>query len=92
MSFLEVQGLTKAFTGLMAVNAVDMVLHKNEILGLIGPNGAGKTTFFNLLTGFLRPDQGRIRFKGEDLIGLKPFEICRRGMTRTFQIVQPFAN
>jgi len=92
LSFLEVEGLTKAFTGLMAVNSVDMVLQKNEILGLIGPNGAGKTTFFNLLTGFLRPDQGRIRFKGEDLIGLKPFEICRRGMTRTFQIVQPFAK
>jgi branched-chain amino acid transport system ATP-binding protein len=65
---------------------------KGEMLGLIGPNGAGKTTVFNLLSGFLRPDEGEIRFDGRSVVGLKPHQICRLGMARTFQIVRPFAQ
>ena len=60
-----------------------------EMLGLIGPNGAGKTTVFNLLSGFLAPDAGDVRFRGASLVGLKPHAICRRGLARTFQIVRP---
>jgi branched-chain amino acid transport system ATP-binding protein len=89
-SILEVQGLTKAFGGLVAVNRVDLTVSRQEIVGLIGPNGAGKTTFFALLSGFLRPDAGRIRLQGEDITGRRPHEIARRGLVRTFQVVQPF--
>src|SRR5262249_9212986 len=64
----------------------------NEIVGLIGPNGAGKTTVFHLLSGFHTPTEGAIRFKGVSVVGAKPHAICRRGLARTFQIVQPFVN
>jgi branched-chain amino acid transport system ATP-binding protein len=67
-------------------------LRKGEILGIIGPNGAGKTTLFNLITGFLKPDRGDIHFKGDRVTGLRPHEICKRGLARTFQITQPFGN
>ena len=89
MSLLEVRGLSKHFGGLAAVNAVDFSVEEGEIVGLIGPNGAGKTTTFNLLTGFEAPTAGTVRFRGESLVGLKPHEICRRGIARTFQIVKP---
>lgn len=89
---LEVTGLTKRFGGLQAVAWVSFEMSEREIVGLIGPNGAGKTTVFNLISGFLAPDQGRIVFKGKDLISLKPHAICKLGLTRTFQIAQPFKN
>jgi branched-chain amino acid transport system ATP-binding protein len=90
MSLLEVAGLRKRFGGLLAVDGLDLTLADGEMLGLIGPNGAGKTTVFNLLSGFLPPDEGEIRFAGRSVVGLKPHEICRLGMARTFQIVRPF--
>jgi branched-chain amino acid transport system ATP-binding protein len=92
MSLLSVQHVSKAFGGLRAVEAVTFDVGQGEIVGLIGPNGAGKTTLFNLISGFLRPDRGDIRFDGQSLLGLEPHQICARGLARTFQIVQPFAN
>ena len=92
MRLLEIKSLTKTFTGLVAVNELNLYIDKQDILGVIGPNGAGKTTLFNLITGFYSPDRGEIRFKERDLVGLKPFEICSLGVARTFQIVRPFAN
>jgi branched-chain amino acid transport system ATP-binding protein len=90
MAILKVEGITKCFGGLVAVNGLDLEIEKGEIVGLIGPNGSGKTTIFNLLSGFCIPNRGRVVFKGEDITGLKPHEICTRGLARTFQIVQPF--
>ena len=92
MNMLEVKDLTKSFGGLTAVNRVSLEIRTGEILGLIGPNGAGKTTFFSLISGFLSPDSGTVIFLGESILGLKPHLICRRGLSRTFQIVKPFAN
>lgn len=92
MSLLEVSNLTKSFGGLIAVNQVDFNVRKGEIFGLIGPNGSGKTTIFNLITGFLRPNSGVIKFKGKDLVGSKPHRICKEGVVRTFQLVKPFSN
>ena len=76
----------------MAVNKVDLDIKEDEILGLIGPNGSGKTTLFNCITGFYRPESGSIRFHGEDLLRLKPHDICMRGVARTFQLVKPFSR
>ncbi len=92
MAILEVQGLTKSFGGLTAVNDLSFELRNGEILGIIGPNGAGKTTVFNLITGFYHPNTGTVRFKDETITGLRPYQICQRGLARTFQITQPFAN
>ena len=88
---LEARNLSRAFGGLHAVQDVSISLRAGSISALIGPNGAGKTTFFGLLSGFIRPDGGSVTFLGEDITAMSPHEICRRGMTRTFQIVQPFA-
>jgi branched-chain amino acid transport system ATP-binding protein len=90
VSFLDVTGLGKRFGGLQAVGGLDLSMVEGEMLGMIGPNGAGKTTVFNLLSGFLAPDAGEIRFRGRSLHGLKPHQICRFGLARTFQIVRPF--
>jgi ABC-type branched-subunit amino acid transport system ATPase component/ABC-type branched-subunit amino acid transport system permease subunit len=87
---LEVRNLSRAFGGLKAVQDVGFKLRRNEILGIIGPNGAGKTTVFNLLNGFLRPDQGEILFDGRNMSGRKPHELCEAGIGRTFQIMRPF--
>jgi branched-chain amino acid transport system ATP-binding protein len=92
MVILEVSGLTKRFGGLVAVNNLTFHIEKGEILGLIGPNGAGKTTVFNLITGFYRPDSGTIKLQGKDITGLKPHQISRKGVARTFQLVKPFSN
>jgi branched-chain amino acid transport system ATP-binding protein len=92
VSLLEISGLTKRFGGLLAVSQFDLAVEAGEIVGLIGPNGAGKTTVFHLIAGFHAPTSGEIRFKGASLVGAKPHAICRRGLTRTFQIVQPFAG
>src|SRR5205814_2228166 len=87
-SLLEVRGLEKSFGGVAAIRSVDLVVSEGEILGLIGPNGAGKTTLFALISGFTRPDRGEIRFAGESIVGLRPDQICKRGLVRTFQIVK----
>jgi branched-chain amino acid transport system ATP-binding protein len=89
---LEVKGLRKQFGGVLAVKDLDIRLNEGEILGLIGPNGAGKTTVFNLISGFLRPTAGEISFEGDNLVGFEPHQICLKGITRTFQIAQPFQN
>jgi branched-chain amino acid transport system ATP-binding protein len=92
VSLLELEGVSKRFGGLTAVNNVSLAVSAGEIVGLIGPNGAGKTTVFHLLSGFHPPTEGAIRFKGVSVVGARPHEICRRGLARTFQIVQPFVN
>jgi branched-chain amino acid transport system ATP-binding protein len=89
---LEGRGVTKHFGGLVALKGVDFSLKRGEILGLIGPNGAGKTTLFNIINGFLRPTQGTVVFEGFELNKLKPHQICRLGIGRTFQIVKPFLD
>ncbi len=86
---LEVRKLTKFFGGLPALRDVDFAIAPGEIVGLIGPNGAGKTTLFNVITGVFRPTSGAILFEGENLVGLKPHDVCQRGITRTFQVVKP---
>jgi branched-chain amino acid transport system ATP-binding protein len=92
MTLLEADGVTKRFGGLTAVSRFSVRIAAGDIVGLIGPNGAGKTTVFHLLSGFQTPSEGAIRFKGESIVGVKPHTICRRGLARTFQIVQPFVN
>jgi branched-chain amino acid transport system permease protein len=89
---LQIANLSKSFGGLRAVERVSFGVAEGAILGLIGPNGAGKTTLFNLLNGFLPPSQGELRFAGHSLIGLKPNQICRLGIGRTFQVVRSFAR
>jgi branched-chain amino acid transport system ATP-binding protein len=89
---LELNELSKRFGGLEAVSELTMELEEGEILGMIGPNGAGKTTVFNLITGFLPPTKGNIRLKGEEITGLQPNQICKRGIVRTFQITKPFGD
>ncbi len=81
---------TIRFGGLIAVNALDMEVHQGEIFGLIGPNGAGKTTIFNLLTGVYEPTDGEIYFEGKRIDGLRPHQIARRGVSRTFQNIRLF--
>jgi branched-chain amino acid transport system ATP-binding protein len=89
-ALLEVTGLTKSFGGVRAVSGVGFALQAGEVLGVIGPNGSGKTTLVNLISGFLRPTAGRVRFKGEDITGRAPHRIARQGLVRTFQMVKPF--
>jgi branched-chain amino acid transport system ATP-binding protein len=91
-SFLGITSVSKSFRGLRAISNVSLGLESGEILGLIGPNGAGKTTLFNLITGFFKPDSGRITFMERDLTNMPPHEICKLGITRTFQIVKPFSH
>lgn len=86
----EVRNVSKAFGGLKAVQDVSLRVMGGEILGIIGPNGAGKTTLFNLLNGFIRPDQGEILLQGRNIVGQKPDRICAAGVGRTFQVVRPF--
>jgi ABC-type branched-subunit amino acid transport system ATPase component len=87
---LEVRHLSKAFGGVRAVDDCSFAVPRGQISGLIGPNGSGKTTTFNLLTGIVRPDGGEVIFEGENVAGLKPFQVFRRGITRTFQITRVF--
>ena len=87
---LEARDLAISFGGLRAVEDVSLDVPAGKIVALIGPNGAGKTTCFNLISGFLKPARGSVTFAGRAITGLAPHEICRLGMTRTFQIVQPF--
>lgn len=92
MSLLSIQGVTKRFKGLVAVNNVSLEVREGDIIGLVGPNGAGKSTFFNSICGFYNPEEGEIRFNGQSIKGWKPEFVCREGIARTFQIVQPFGN
>jgi branched-chain amino acid transport system ATP-binding protein len=85
---LEVSNLSKHFGGLQVLQDVSFQLHEGEILGLIGPNGAGKSTMFNVITGVYQPNGGAILFRGKSLVGLKPHQVCRRGVARTFQLVR----
>ena len=80
------------FGGLLAVNDVSLDVREGEILGLIGPNGAGKTTLFNMVTGFLKPTAGGVAFRGEAVTGMKPWEIARKGIVRTFQALRSFGG
>jgi ABC-type branched-subunit amino acid transport system ATPase component len=89
---LQAERLSLRFGGLRAVNEVSLAVEGNRISALIGPNGAGKSTLFALLSGFLRPDSGSVRFLGQDITGLAPHRVCRLGLARTFQIVQPFVG
>ncbi len=90
MALLEIVGLTKSFGGLTAINDLSLHVDEREIVSVIGPNGAGKTTFFNLVSGMQQPDQGRIVFDGQEMVGLDPNEILRSGIARTFQNVRLF--
>ena len=85
---LDIQDLHKDFGGIKAVNGCSLAFPKGKISGLIGPNGSGKTTTFNLLTGLIEPDSGAVIFNGENLAGLKPYQVFRKGITRTFQITR----
>lgn len=89
---LETEGLTKEFAGFIAVNGVDLHVRRGTIHALIGPNGAGKTTCFNLLTKFLSPTRGRILFKGNDITAMKPADVARLGLVRSFQISAVFPH
>lgn len=89
---LSVERVSCRFGGLLAVNAASLNAQAGRITGLIGPNGAGKTTLFAIISGFQRPSDGVVRYKGEVITGLPPYELARRGIARTFQIVQPFAG
>lgn len=92
MAFLEVKDLTKLFGGLRALEDVDIKVEEGSILSIIGPNGAGKTTLFNCITGIYHPEKGRIIFQGEDLTGLRPNQIAKKGIARTFQNIRLFAE
>src|SRR4029077_5953306 len=91
-TLLEINGVSKSFSGLKAVQAASFEVPAGEIVGLIGPNGAGKTTCFNLVAGVYRPDAGEIRLAGTRIDGWRPDQICRAGLGRTFQLVKPFAG
>ena len=87
---LTVKEVSKRFGGLQALRAVDLSVEEGKITGLIGPNGAGKTTLFNMITGFYKPDKGTIVFRGEEITKYPPHLICKKGISRTFQIAKPF--
>jgi branched-chain amino acid transport system ATP-binding protein len=89
---LELDGVSKRFGGIVAVNALDLRVEDGQIVGLIGPNGAGKSTAFNCITGIYRADRGTVRFLGEDLVGLPTHAIARRGIARTFQNLELFRD
>jgi len=89
---LVVRDLSKHFGGLRAVQGLSFSVEEGQTIAVIGPNGAGKTTCFNLITGYVRPDAGSIRAFGEELVGLRPYEVCTRGLARTFQVARPFGK
>lgn len=91
-TLLELKDLTIKFGGLTAVNKLNASLYEGEAVGLIGPNGAGKTTAFNLIVGVYKPTEGQVIFDGQDITGLTPYEVCRKGIGRTFQVVKPFGK
>jgi branched-chain amino acid transport system ATP-binding protein len=92
MKILEVKGLVKNFGGLRAVDSLDLAVEEGQILSLIGPNGAGKSTVFNCIAGVYAPSAGEIHFRGAKINNRKPWDLCKKGLARTFQIVKPFAS
>lgn len=92
MNMLEVTDMTMDFGGLRAIDSLTLTIEKGQILGLIGPNGAGKSTAFNCIAGVYSPTSGAISFAGEKINGQKPWNLCKKGLARTFQIVKPFAS
>lgn len=86
------ENVSKSFGGVKALKGINFYIKKGEILGLIGPNGSGKTTLFNLISGIYKPDSGTIIFENKNLVGMKPYEICRMGISRTFQLIKLFLN
>ncbi|NIA20247.1 MAG: ATP-binding cassette domain-containing protein, partial [Xanthomonadaceae bacterium] len=92
MALLEVKKVFKRFGGLVAVNDVSLKVEEGQIVGIIGPNGAGKTTLFNCIAGAFPPSEGQILFAGQEIGGKKPYQICTLGLSRTFQVVKPFAS
>jgi branched-chain amino acid transport system ATP-binding protein len=90
VALLEVKGITKRFGGLVAVNNLSLEVERGHIVALIGPNGAGKTTAFNVIAGFYKPNEGKVFFSGHDITNLRPDQICKLALTRTFQVVRPF--
>jgi branched-chain amino acid transport system ATP-binding protein len=92
MAVLKVEKLCKSFGGLRAVHDLDLEVNEGEIVGIIGPNGSGKTTSLNLFTGFLKPNSGKITFRGDDITGMARFKVCRKGIARTFQLCKPFLD
>jgi branched-chain amino acid transport system ATP-binding protein len=91
MTLLKVNSVSRSFGGLKAVQGVSLSIQEGTLTALIGPNGAGKTTLFSLMSGFIQPDSGEIIFKGQNITGVPAYACARQGLTRTFQIVQPFA-
>jgi branched-chain amino acid transport system ATP-binding protein len=89
---LVVRGLSKRFGGLRAVHDLSLSVQEGQTVALIGPNGAGKTTSFNLITGYHRPDAGSAQAFGQELVGLYPYDVCARGLARTFQVARPFGR
>jgi branched-chain amino acid transport system ATP-binding protein len=89
---LAVEGLSKSFGGVAAIQDVSLKFAPGSLTAIIGPNGAGKTTFFNLISGAIRPDKGRVTLAGEDIVGLPPAQIARRGIARSFQIASIFPS
>jgi branched-chain amino acid transport system ATP-binding protein len=87
---LQVKAVKKSFDGFMAVNEAGLVVEEGEVVAVIGPNGAGKTTLFNLITGLIEPDAGVIRYKGEDIAGIAAHLVCRKGISRSYQVVNIF--
>jgi len=92
MALLAVKGMTKQFGGLRAVDSLDLQIEEGQIFGLIGPNGAGKSTAFNCIAGVFPPTAGEITFDGKNINGSKPWDLCKQGLARTFQIVKPFGS
>ena len=92
MSLLKITNVVKRFGGLTAVNKINLTFEKGQIASIIGPNGAGKTTFFNTLTGIYTPEEGQIEFNGKTLIGLRPDQVAKRGIARTFQNIRLFGS
>jgi branched-chain amino acid transport system ATP-binding protein len=90
LPLLKVSGLTKSFGGVMAVFNVSFELKEGELLGIIGPNGSGKTTLVNLVTGFVKPNSGRVEYRGKNITGWAPYKVVGLGISRTFQMVRPF--
>ena len=90
MNLLAASNLSKSFGGVTAVDDLAFEIEQGTIFGIIGPNGAGKTSLFNILTGFLRADRGAVRFREQDVLGLKPYQLVELGMARSFQLVKPF--
>ena len=92
MAILKLQGITKTFGGIKALEDVDIEVKENTLLGIIGPNGSGKTTLVNIITGFIKLDHGKVLFKGKETTGFPPYRVANMGIGRTFQMVKPFLH